>query len=204
MSYSYINIAVTQRIAKIGCNEICDSLDQRWHEFLDACFLMPVLIPNNLQLAKVLIKNIPIQGFLFTGGNDLANCRGDAFKRDVVETFLLEHSMANNIPAIGVCRGMQLIQTYFGATLERVQGHIQPEQTIQIKGKTEKVNSFHNYGTRLSTNSLNAWAHAEDGIIKAVHHASMPIMGIMWHPERLLPFAQRDMKIFCEHFRGSK
>jgi putative glutamine amidotransferase len=37
---------------------------------------------------------------------------------------------------------------------------------------------------------------ADDGVVKAVRHVSKPITGIMWHPERTVPFSPKDIALF--------
>jgi putative glutamine amidotransferase len=62
------------------------------------------------------------------------------------------------------------------------------------------VNSYHNFGATETAPPLEAWAVAEDGVIKAVRHARLNMIGIMWHPERLAPFASRDLSLFRAFF----
>jgi len=56
-------------------------------------------------------------------------------------------------------------------------------------GKKAKVNSFHNYGITKKdlSKSLEAIASTEQGVIEAVYHPNLPILGLEWHPERLSP-----------------
>lgn len=49
------------------------------------------------------------------------------------------------------------------------------------------VNSLHHQAVRIPGAGLSACAFASDGIIEAVEHASYPfLLGVQWHPERLL------------------
>jgi gamma-glutamyl-gamma-aminobutyrate hydrolase PuuD len=41
---------------------------------------------------------------------------------------------------------------------------------------------------------------AADGVVKAVRHSAHPITGIMWHPERIAPFAADDVALFRRVF----
>ena len=45
------------------------------------------------------------------------------------------------------------------------------------------------------------WAIADDGVVKAVQHADRSTTGIMWHPERMDPFAPADIALFQRVFR---
>jgi N5-(cytidine 5'-diphosphoramidyl)-L-glutamine hydrolase len=194
-------IAVSQRVCFNERKERFDSLDQRWHEFFAAAGFLPLLIPNNPAIALNLLTRHRVQGILLTGGNNLTSYGGDAPERDQTEKMLLEFGMEKAIPVLGVCRGMQVIQDVFGVPLEKVEGHVAATQEIQIDARRDTVNSYHCYGARISAPSLEVWAKADDGVIKAVRHTQKPVIGMMWHPERLSPFSQRDMTIFREHFQ---
>ena len=41
---------------------------------------------------------------------------------------------------------------------------------------------------------------SEDGVVKAVCVQDKPILGIMWHPERLFPTRGEDIELFRDHF----
>jgi len=79
-------------------------------------------------------------------------------------------------------------------------GHVAPRQVISINGEPAEVNSYHNFGATETRPPLEAWAFAEDGVVKAVRHTTERMMGIMWHPERLSPFASRDISLFQQFF----
>jgi len=190
-------IAVTQRVVVDGAHqERRDALDQRWSVFLNKCGLAPLLIPNHVESARELISDARIAGVLFTGGNDLLSMGGDAPERDETENMLLDWAMNQTMPVLGVCRGMQLIQSRFGVNLEPVTGHVAETQEITIEGQKNTVNSFHNYGSYTTSPDLAIFAQADDGVVKGIRHRSYPIMALMWHPERLAPFSVRDIAIF--------
>lgn len=194
-------IGVTQRVEVVrDYGERRDSLDQKWIEFLNECNLIPVLLPNNLEVAKNIIDSFKLEGILFTGGNSLVKYEGNAQERDGVEKFCMEFSIKNNLPVLGVCRGMQFIQDYFGLNLKRVNGHITKTQKITFNNNEETVNSFHNWGCRETNDKLIVTGTSEDGVIKAVKHIEYSILGVMWHPERIYPFSKRDVKLFKDFF----
>lgn len=71
---------------------------------------------------------------VLTGGNSLTMLDGDAPERDLVEKELLRYADNKNIPVLGVCRGMQLMQEFEGNhDFIRISNHITPQQTILIK-----------------------------------------------------------------------
>ncbi|MHB1947002.1 MAG: gamma-glutamyl-gamma-aminobutyrate hydrolase family protein [Gammaproteobacteria bacterium] len=187
-------IAITQRIThEEAYSETRDALDQRWWKLLNVCNLTPLIFPNDLTLAYKLLQQIPIDGVILTGGNQTR-------ERLEVESLLLEEAIAKDLPVLGVCNGMQIIQNYFGVTLQKIPNHVIANQEIIIDEQPAVVNSYHEYGTTQTNEKLVVWAKAHDGVVKAIRHTEYPIIGIMWHPERLAPFAERDLKLLQKLF----
>jgi N5-(cytidine 5'-diphosphoramidyl)-L-glutamine hydrolase len=194
-------VAITQRVSVVPDSaERRDCLDQAWTEFLAACGLLPVLLPNVTDAALALCRGAGIAGLVLTGGNDLAVLGGDAPERDATENALLEFAERRRLPVLGVCRGMQVIQQRFAVPLRRVDGHVAQRQVIRIDGDPRVVNSYHHFAAFDSRPPLDVWAVANDGVIKGIRHSALPITGIMWHPERFSPFSPADMTLFRETF----
>jgi N5-(cytidine 5'-diphosphoramidyl)-L-glutamine hydrolase len=195
-------VAVTQRVAVVPeYAERRDCLDQAWPRFLAACGLLALPLPNIIDLALAWCDKISIAGLVMTGGNDLATCGGDAPERDAVESALLDLAEQRELPVIGVCRGMQMIQRRCGIPLCPVEGHVTSRQFIRVEGELKEVNSYHRFAAFESKAPLGTWAVADDGVIKAVRHARLPFTGIMWHPERREPPASEDVALFRRVFQ---
>ena len=194
-------VLVTQRVVQEPGGERRDALEQAWHAFLERCGLAALLVPNHLQSAERILREGSFAGALLTGGNDLATHGGDAPERDRVEALLLQHALRERLPVLGVCRGMQVVLEHFGVTQVPVADHVAPRQEILVEGLPEQVNSFHRWGCRETCAELEVWARAPDGVVKAVRHLSLPVTGIMWHPERLRPFREEDVALFRATFR---
>jgi len=194
-------VAVTQRVVvdpPHGTRRDC--LDQVWVKFLLECGLIPIPIPNCVEAALPICEGV--SGIVLTGGNDLTAYGGDASDRDETETALLDLAERRDLPVLGVCRGMQMIQHRFGVRLQRVCGHVTPRQRISMDGRSVEVNSFHNFGAVEVSPPLMTWAIAEDGVIEAVKHAGRRMIGVMWHPERRDPFAADDVALFSRFFEA--
>jgi putative glutamine amidotransferase len=142
-----------------------------------------------------------IAGLVLTGGNDLAALGGDAPERDAVENALLDLADRRGLPVLGVCRGMQVIQQRWAIPLRRVEDHVTPHQVIRVDGEPTGVNSYHHFAAFESRPPLDVWAVADDGVIKAIRHAARSTTGIMWHPERMDPFAVADVALFRRVFK---
>jgi N5-(cytidine 5'-diphosphoramidyl)-L-glutamine hydrolase len=195
-------VAVTQRVCAVPeYGERRDCLDQAWTKFLDACGLLPVLLPNVREAALTLCATFNIAGLVLTGGNDLVELGGDAPERDAVENALVDWAEENKVAVVGICRGMQLIQQRLEIPLRRVAGHVVQRQIIRIDGRPREVNSYHQFGAFESRAPLEVSAVAEDGVVESIRHSALPIAGMMWHPERFSPFSPADLDFFRGFFR---
>lgn len=194
-------VAVTQRVSVVPAyGERRDCLDQAWTQFLLACGLLPVLLPNVIDAALALCEGPAIAGLVLTGGNDLAALGGDAPERDAVENAVLDLAERRSLPVLGVCRGMQVIQQRFAIPLSRVEGHVARRQVIRIDGEQKEVNSYHRFAAFHSRPPLEVWAVSDDGVVKAIRHSTKPLTGLMWHPERTVPFSAADVALFRQVF----
>ncbi|MBY0429703.1 MAG: gamma-glutamyl-gamma-aminobutyrate hydrolase family protein [Rhodospirillales bacterium] len=178
-------VAVSQRVEIVpNYGERRDALDQRWPAFLAECGLLAVPVPNHPAAPAALFAALPLAGVLLTGGNDLAAYGGDAPERDETESRLLDEAERRGLPALGVCRGMQMILHRAGAILHPVSGHVTTGHPIRRDGAPAIVNSYHCWGATRAVPDLAVVATAEDGVIEAVRHRRRPVFGMMWHPER--------------------
>ncbi|MEV0637665.1 gamma-glutamyl-gamma-aminobutyrate hydrolase family protein [Streptomyces sp. NPDC050619] len=195
-----IPVLVSQNVEHTSHGTRCDTLDQRWHLFLRVCDLLPVPVPNDPRAAKRLLETVPAAGLVLTGGNDLGAYGGTAPERDAAELLLLRECVGHAIPVLGVCRGMQLLQHHFQVPLVQVSGHVIAHQVVEVGGAPRETNSYHRWGATGTTGELDVWARTPDGVVKAVRHDTQHLLGIMWHPERLTPFAAEDIELFRHHF----
>lgn len=197
-------IAVTQSIEETigdhGERVRADTLDNAWTELLQNSGCLALRAPNHPHLAAEFIDAMPIDGLLLTCGNELAAHGGDAPERDRTEFALLTHAVHRKIPVLGVGRGMQIIQRLFSVALGPVGGHICESLSIDINGERAVVNSNHRFGTKDTAPGLDVWARANDGVVKAVRNIDHRITGIMWRPELLHPFRQRDIDLIQAAF----
>tara|TARA_B100000035_G_scaffold142786_1_gene121523 strand:+ start:882 stop:1469 length:588 start_codon:yes stop_codon:yes gene_type:complete len=193
-----LKIGITQRVIyKNGTPT--DILDIGWDVFLKKCGIEYELISNiEKNISRDYLKKF--KGIILTGGNSLLSCNGDSKERDKAEKKIYRLAINMQIPIIGVCRGMQLIQEMHGIKLFRIFGHVKKKQKIIINNKTKITNSYHNYGTKKNVRDLIVFAKSVDGLIKGIFSKKKKIVGIMWHPERNNPFKPYDINLFKKYF----
>lgn len=187
-------VLYTQRVEVVeSYGERRDCADQNIAKFLAACGYIPVPVPNNLSVAQELVLHLNPIGIVFTGGNSLVKYGGNAPERDEVEQMLLKLAIRKDIPVYGFCRGMQLIEDFFGAKLENVQEHVAVRHKVYGKIGKYEVNSYHNQACLKVPDCIEILAYAEDGTIEALQIKKHWILATMWHPEREVPFKQEDI-----------
>ena len=115
-------------------------------------------------------------------------------------------ALEKQMPVLGVCRGLQFIAHYFGASLLEIDGHVGVEHDIRLDSFVGKhhcrVNSFHRLGIDGShlPSCLKAEAWDSDGYVEMLSHRENPVMGIMWHPERSDDLSSLDHQIISRCF----
>lgn len=190
-----IRVAVTQRVVVAeNTGERRDALDQRWAPLLEAGGFAAVPVPNRLGNVAEWAGALDIGAVLLTGGDDLAELGGTTPERDVTEYALLDWARNRAVPVLGVCRGLQLIAYRAGTRLRRIDGHVAVAHAIATADGSEEVNSFHRWGFDRVPQGFAATATAPDGTIEAMQHATLPVSGIMWHPERYATPRPRDVR----------
>lgn len=197
-------IAFTQRlIENEAYPELREALDVRWAGLCTELKVLPVVLPTTYDFIAYFEEFAP-DGIVLTGGNDLATLSPSpaSLMRDRFEKSLLAFAIEHRIPVMGICRGMQLIADFFGATLQEVKGHSSTRhRIIRSSGSTyfswmqapHTVNSYHRYAVSALPECLRPVAMSEDSVIEALEHVTLPIAAQMWHPEREFPLCRDDL-----------
>ena len=209
-------IGITQRVEVVAAyGERRDCLDQAWARLFSLFELDLVPVPNTLDDVAGWARRQALDGLVLSGGNDLANLPGatkTAPERDVCERELLSWAASVQLPLLGVCRGMQMINFYFGGTLFKVVGHVATHHRVntlnddKLFNNYSIVNSYHDWGIDFAglAAGLQATVLAEDKTIEAFRHDSLPWFGVMWHPERdNSPSNEQDLVLLDELFNSS-
>ena len=176
-----------------------DCIDSRLADFFLSLDLEAVTIPNNAKDVTAVLRKIGPTGIVLSGGNNI----GEEPQRDTTERALLDYAFQQNLPVLGICRGMQMINHYVGGTLTNIVGHA--GSTHSINGERAgfnrvTVNSYHNFQLDQLGENLSIAARSDDGTIEAITHNQLPWLGIMWHPERETPFSKDDLDLVTDLF----
>lgn len=218
-SNDLLRVAVSQRVVRDPASgERRDALAQEWAACFDALGIVPLLVPNTMRRCTSLLDFWRVDAILLTGGN--TPCApgvdpGDdaAPERDRTERELVRHARAKRVPLVGVCRGAQMIDLYFGGRLRPVRDarvHAGTTHRVTLASWTGStsatVNSFHRWSLDASSlpEPLVPFVWDDDGDVEAFHHRDESIVGLMWHPERPAPHEPALADLLARALRGER
>jgi putative glutamine amidotransferase len=162
-----------------------------------------------------------VDGLVLTGGEDVDPAwyntersplsNPPSRERDLFELALFAAARQRELPILGICRGIQLINVALGGTLyqdlpserpgpvdhNRAGTRTDRSHAIQLAPRSlaadvlgadsVRVNSFHHQGIRDLAPGLIATGWSEDGLIEVVEAAAgQPwMLAVQWHPEEM-------------------
>ena len=154
-------------------------------------------------------------GLLLTGGGDIFpqhygqemdGSQPPDHQRDEAELALAKAYLEAGKPILGVCRGHQLLNVALGGTLKQDVGdflrpfhaHAEGEPDLahavqaapgslfeQLYGAHFSVNSWHHQVLDELGEGVVANLHSEGGLVEGFTHATLPVVGVQFHPERM-------------------
>ena len=204
----------------------------RWGAWDETVAMAPRSYPAAVQRAGAIALVLPpdpaagespdpyldrIDGLLLAGGSDIdpgtygAEHHPETHvtwpERDRFEIALARRALDRDMPVLGICRGMQLLNVALGGTLiqdlpevlghedhRRTPGafsdhevHLEPGSLAARAAGAERlaVKSHHHQGIARLGDGLVAsgWSN-DDGVIEAVELTGRPFaLGVLWHPE---------------------
>jgi len=199
------NILLTPRI---------EYLDHAWKYFVNESYVLALqpynvqcLTPLNFTRCDLLAQNS--DALIICGGYDIASHYFHAPLHEQAKLYdrpqddydfrLLDAFVKAKKPILGICRGLQIINVYFGGTLCQhfaVSKHEESEHRHHVVVSQDSflqqllphqatVNSYHHQCAQTCGNHLKIAAVAQDGRIEALQHDTLPIIAVQWHPEKL-------------------
>lgn len=179
-------------------------------------------------------------GIVLTGGEDvhprfynrpewLQYCYDDDVneERDELEWKVLEYSQRHQLPVLGICRGLQITNVFYGGTLipdiptwgkfnhSKLPDNTDRYHTVRvdpasslfgiIREKEGVINSNHHQSVGKVGRGLIVSALSEDGVVEALERrepGSSFLSLVQWHPERMneqgSPFVKNIRQAFFE------
>ena len=180
-------------------------------------------------LGKAIQEMLTCDGLLLSGGEDVnpafygqtatEKCGKIVPARDHAEMKMLEAFLPTGKPILGICRGEQLMNVFFGGTLHqdiadvatschddyprKNRGNHEVSVTrgtklAEIMGQeTFLANSLHHQAVDKVAPALILAATSEDGIVEGIEHPAHPFcIGVQWHPEHMSAYSKLQRRIF--------
>lgn len=179
---------------------------------------LPVLLPPEEPNPSAILESV--DGLIFSGGGDLdpATYHGPQHPaigmvdphRDSFEIALSQLALDSDIPLLGICRGVGVLNVASGGSLithipdefgESVMHSVQSTPSIEhlvqiephsrlakiVRSTEVIVVSEHHQAVRTVGAGWRVVAHATDGVIEAIEHEQHPwAIALQWHPELAL------------------
>ena len=221
------------------------SLDTAWHSRLGissktyetaltrvGARIYPIR-PDELSADEILDR---IDGLLLSGGGDVdPNLSGvdpggaklvDR-ERDDLEIALIRGALQRDMPILGICRGIQILNVAHGGTLRNLRDEPALKDThgvsldsltahsVSIAAQSrlggiivadaKEVNSFHFQAVAEVGNDLRAVATSPDGVVEALERDDKRfVIAIQWHPEILSLEDAAELALLEEFVRQAK
>lgn len=199
-----------------------------------------VMLPSNNTDIDALLDRL--DGVIITGGGDIDPVQfGEAqhektggidAERDAFEMAIAREAIRRDMPLLGICRGLQILNVALGGTIVQDIPTLLPEsaphaqqaqnihhevlfQTVSIaqgenplrnmtKSDTLEVNSFHHQCIGDVADVLEVMASTDDGVVEAVYHPGVTFgMAVQWHPELVQHKHHEHASIFISFVEAS-
>jgi len=194
---------------------------------------LPIILPPQVGQVSELIALL--DGVLLSGGGDIRPSRyGDAVEhpetygiddfRDEFELAVVRAALERELPLLGICRGIQVLNVALGGTLiqdiadewgttlehrqsRREVPFSEPSHEVEVRGgslleaiygaSVVAVNSFHHQAVKIVAPGLQVVGWAPDGVIEGVEFPERRfVLGVQWHPEMMFEAHSEHLQPF--------
>ncbi len=149
----------------------------------------------------------------YYGDEEAVPLQSPSSLRDGIEGRLVLAAVDRGLPVLGICRGCQLINVAFGGTLIQDVPSMRPSDiphslepgpekehepvhevslsagsrvTAAYSAERVAVNSMHHQAVQDVAPDLTVSAVAPDGLVEGVEAGDSWVVGVQWHPERMV------------------
>ncbi|WP_166986907.1 gamma-glutamyl-gamma-aminobutyrate hydrolase family protein [Canibacter zhoujuaniae] len=163
-----------------------------------------------------------VAGIVLPGGNDVTPSRygqdphptygpTDFEGQDEADLRAISVAEERRIPALLICRGMQLWNVHRGGDMiqdiENSKDHVGTEHDVAIASDsllhslfdgadTVNVSSYHHQALGRIGDGLRVVAHGSDGTVEAIEDPEFEIVAVQWHPEDRFERIASDARLF--------
>lgn len=209
---------------------------------LAASGALPVIIPLDLPADALREIFSRLDGLCLAGGVDVDPAHYDELPhlalgqvdpaRDRAELMLARWALAADMPILGICRGIQLLNVAAGGSLyQDIPAQLpaaarhdfklaevpweQPTHRVQVTadsrlatilGATELMtNSYHHQALKRVAEGFQVTARTDDGTIEGIEHRGPEfVVGVQWHPEGMFRSDAYARRIFEAFVRACR
>lgn len=192
-----VKALISQREVVNQYGGISDSLEKEYVDFFAGLGITVFPISNYGNVNEILSLDWDL--IILTGGGilpqqyynyDRTGARQEY--RDAIEEMLIKAGLEKNIPLLGICRGMQMINAFLGGRTSSfencvVERRVKESHPVAIDGHEYLVNNYHNDGLMVKDLGVGLEVIALDldnKTVEAYSDGRGKILGIQWHPER--------------------
>lgn len=216
---AFCAVAADVRVGIVDqCSDAKEAVSRQYVDYVKGAGFEPVVLEYTDDKAKIAEMVSRCDAIVFCGGEDVDPARygekpspklGKVNKRrDAWEWAVLDAAVPHRKPILGICRGAQLLNVYFGGTLWQdlpsefegcaKEGHrlgddgehaikLEPDSRIAgYLGRTKlSVNSRHHQAVRKLGRGFTVAARSPDGVVEAIESSEYPAIGVQFHAESL-------------------
>ncbi len=134
---------------------------------------------------------------------DFSELQGFSNTRDDMDFTLADLFIKAGKPVLGIGRGAMVLNALLGGKIEKHLPALPEKSTDTLSGGLEKLlgkevtfQRVYSWGIESLAENLHEEAVSPEGIIDGFSHETLPVKGVVWHPERAFDEENKDLKLF--------
>jgi putative glutamine amidotransferase len=163
------------------------ALNHEWYDFMSGHDIVPIschgVVPQTDEFDLIILA----------GGNDMIDIktwRDNHYPlRDVFERRLIEQAMLTKTPVMGICRGAHFINWVLGGTHRLMET---PYDNVVVNLSVMQVTCHHTICIDKLAPGFEILETDSNGVIELAVHRKNRMLGVGWHPERLVNAHSRN------------